>query len=56
MDVAFSGKPIAFLQSTCPLLGQLYPWRTMMSIGEAGDYKYVLDVSFYQIFFLQDPG
>ena len=47
MDVAFSGKPIACSQSTCPLLEQLYPWRPMMSIGVAGDYKYVLDVSFF---------
>jgi len=56
MDVAFSGKPIACSQSTCPLLGQLYPWRPMMSIGEAGDYKYVLDVSFYQKSWLNKLG
>jgi len=45
MDIAFAGKPIACSPGTCELLEEIYPWRGRQSIQEAGNYKYVLDVS-----------
>lgn len=45
MDVAFAGRPIACSPATCDLLRGIYPWRERQSIKDAGNYKYVLDVS-----------
>jgi hypothetical protein len=44
-DIAFSNKPIACSEHVCPILEELYPWRPFMGQQEAGEYRYVLDVS-----------
>jgi hypothetical protein len=45
LDIAFSKKPISCSESTCPLLEELYPWLPYMGQAQAGEYRYVLDVS-----------
>ncbi|KAF9531363.1 glycosyl transferase family 90-domain-containing protein [Crepidotus variabilis] len=44
LDIAFAGQPLACSASTCDTLRAIYPWREYQSLGEAGQYKYVLDV------------
>ena len=45
MDIAFSGQPTACSEGVCDLLEKLYPWRDRQSIKDAGNYRYVMDVS-----------
>jgi hypothetical protein len=45
MDVAFAGDPIMCDPETCRHLQNIFPWRRRQSEKEAGDYKYVIDVS-----------
>jgi hypothetical protein len=45
MDIAFAGEPISCSPTTCELLRSIYPWRERQSIKDAGNYKYVIDVS-----------
>lgn len=44
-DIAFAGSPHACSPSVCKQLEKLYQWRQRQSLREAGNYKYVLDVS-----------
>ena len=45
MDVAFTGTAIACEPDTCKILKEDYQWRERQSLREAGNYKYVIDVS-----------
>ena len=45
LDVAFSGKPTQCSPDTCDLLREIYPWRERQSVKDAGNYKYIVDVS-----------
>jgi hypothetical protein len=45
MDVAFAGKPILCESDMCEILEEDYQWRERQSNREAGNYKYVIDVS-----------
>lgn len=45
MDVAFAGEPIMCDPATCAYLQRVFPWRRRQNASEAGDYKYVIDVS-----------
>lgn len=45
MDVAFAGTPISCSPDICEVLKKVYPWREKQSMQEAGNYKYVIDVS-----------
>ena len=45
MDVAFAGKPILCEPEICEILKEDYQWRERQSDREAGNYKYVIDVS-----------
>lgn len=45
MDIAFAGDPIACSPTVCPQLEKLFPWREYQTTKEAGNYKYIIDVS-----------
>jgi len=45
MDVAFGGTPTGCPPEVCKEMEKIYPWRDWQSIREAGNYKYVVDVS-----------
>ena len=45
MDVAFGGVPILCTPDVCEILKEDYQWRGRQSAREAGNYKYVIDVS-----------
>ena len=45
MDIAFAGEPNACTPKVCDILRDTYPWREFQSKKEAGNYKYVIDVS-----------
>jgi hypothetical protein len=47
MDVAFVGKPILCSPSVCESLEDMYPFQRIQTIGEAGKYKYVIDVRLF---------
>lgn len=47
MDIAFAGTPISCAPDTCDLVDAMYTWRERQSVKEAGNYKYVLDVSLF---------
>lgn len=45
MDVAFGGAPISCTPDVCDILKEDYQWRERQSDKDAGNYKYVIDVS-----------
>ena len=45
MDVAFTGNPILCAPDVCDILKHTYAWRDRQHNKEAGNYKYVMDVS-----------
>lgn len=45
MDVAFVGQPISCSENVCDIMKEIYPWRGRQSNKDAGNYKYVMDVS-----------
>ena len=52
MDIAFGGEPILCTPDICDILEEDYQWRKRQSDKEAGNYKYVIDVS--RFFFLSE--
>jgi hypothetical protein len=51
LDVAFAGAPGSCAPETCELLREIFEFRSMQNIKAAGNYKYVLDVSFPPLIF-----
>ena len=45
MDVAFAGETILCEPEICEVLKEEYQWRERQSDKEAGNYKYIIDVS-----------
>lgn len=45
LDIAFAGKPIQCSPEVCEEMERLFDWRQTQSPKEAGNYKYVIDVS-----------
>ena len=45
MDVAFTGDAISCDPEICKIMEEDYQWRERQGYREAGNYKYVLDVS-----------
>ena len=45
MDIAFTGNPIGCEPDICRILKEDYQWRERQGHREAGNYKYVIDVS-----------
>jgi len=45
IDIAFAGKPTQCSPATCDLHRKIYPWREHQTIKQAGNYKYIIDVS-----------
>ena len=45
MDVAFTGTVLSCEPEICKILKEDYHWRERQSHREAGNYKYVIDVS-----------
>ena len=49
LDIAFAGQPIACTPEVCDLLKHTYPWHKRQSNKDAGNYKYVIDVSVFSV-------
>ncbi|KAG5637556.1 hypothetical protein H0H81_004133 [Sphagnurus paluster] len=45
MDITFAGRPILCEPKTCEELERTLRWAEKQTFGEAGNYKYILDVS-----------
>jgi hypothetical protein len=45
LDVSFAGKPLSCSDSVCEVLAETFDWQRLQGSKEAGQYKYVLDVS-----------
>lgn len=45
LDIAFVGKPNSCSESTCAVIEKEFEFRGMQSVADAGNYKYVMDVS-----------
>lgn len=45
LDIAFAGVPISCDPATCDHLEEIQQWRDRQNLKQAGNYKYVLDVS-----------
>jgi hypothetical protein len=45
MDIAFAGVPVGCPPSFCDELLHVFEWRKRQNAKEAGDFKYVIDVS-----------
>ena len=54
MDVAYAGEPISCEPEICEIMREDYQWREWQSDKQAGNYKYVIDVSSLSFLSLSD--